>query len=113
VRRARVRRRDARIDQFSCSSRLFACFASFARTSQLSDSSEAAARTAVRAKSAKIAKAREEQQPQEWWFDAPRSAGVMSVCADISSAAGSNRRSFRTCSTRSTCSTPHEALRTN
>ncbi|WP_373069971.1 hypothetical protein, partial [Gemmatimonas sp.] len=55
------------------------CSASFARTCRLSDSSEAAARTAVRAKSAKIAKAREAQQPQEWWFGAPRSAGVMSV----------------------------------
>jgi len=53
--------------------------AGFARTGRLSDRSEAAACTAVRAKSAKIAKAREAQQPQEWWFDAPRSAGVMPV----------------------------------
>ncbi|WP_373064804.1 hypothetical protein, partial [Gemmatimonas sp.] len=66
-------------DQCCCSSRLFACSASFARTGGLSDSAAAAARTAVRAKSAKIAKAREAQQPQEWWFDAPRSAGVMPV----------------------------------
>ncbi len=65
VRHARVRQRDARSDQFCCSSRLFACFANFARTSRVSDSSTAAARTAVRAKSAKIAKAHEEQQPQE------------------------------------------------
>jgi len=40
------------------------------------DNSAAAARTAVRAK---IAKAREEQQPQEWWFDTPRFACVMPV----------------------------------
>ncbi len=79
VRHAWVRRRDAGIDQCCCSSRLFACSASFARTSRLSDNSEAAARTAVRAKSAKIAKAREAQQPQEWWFGAARSAGVMPV----------------------------------
>jgi len=50
VRRARVRRRDAHIDQFCCSSRFFACSASFARTCRLSDSSEAAARTEVSAK---------------------------------------------------------------
>ncbi len=89
VRRARVRRRDAGLDQCCCASRLFACSASFARTNRLSDSSEAAARTAVRAKSAKVAKAREgprrpakareEPQPQEWWFGAPASAGAMLV----------------------------------
>ena len=95
VRHARVRRRDARIDQFCCASRVVACSVSFARTGRLSDSSGAAARTAVRAKSAKIAKAREAQQSQEWWFGAPRSVGAMPISVTFAVLRVSRNSSWR------------------
>jgi len=59
-------------------------------------------------RSRRPAKAREEQQPQEWWFACCCGRDEGPLCADISSAARNTRRSFRTCPTKSTCSTPHD-----